>query len=140
MSEKFHLFKKPNIVFKVLAVVSLLFIVFYIVDYFQTKEFKTTSFTGVFLQTLIFFLMVSLNNRKNNYYIEFFKDEIILNYLKYKKKRIAFEDIEDIKVKMFEVELMLKNEEKPVLINLDNALDDVVKGVKDRFKEMEEKI
>ena len=84
--------------------------------------------------------MVSLNNRKNNYYIEFFKDEIILNYLKYKKKRIAFEDIEDIKVKMFEVELMLKNEEKPVLINLDNALDDVVKGVKDRFKEMEEKI
>ena len=139
MSEKFHLFKKPNIVFKVLAVVSLLFIVFYIVDYFQTKEFKTTSFTGVFLQTLIFFLMVSLNNRKNNYYIEFFKDEIILNYLKYKKMRIAFEDIEDIKVKMFEVELMLKNEEKPVLINLDNALDDVVKGVKDRFKEMEEK-
>ena len=83
--------------------------------------------------------MVSLNNRKNNYYIEFFKDEIILNYLKYKKMRIAFEDIEDIKVKMFEVELMLKNEEKPVLINLDNALDDVVKGVKDRFKEMEEK-
>ena len=139
MSEKFHLFKKPNIVFKVLAVVSLLFIVFYIVDYFQTKEFKTTSFTGVFLQTLIFFLMVSLNNRKNNYYIEFFKDEIILNYLKYKKMRIAFEDIEDIKVKMFEVELTLKNEEKPVLINLDNALDDVVKGVKDRFKEMEEK-
>ncbi len=139
MSEKFHLFKKPNIVFKVLAVVSLLFIVFYIVDYFQTKEFKTTSFTGVFLQTLIFFLMVSINNRKNNYYIEFFENEIILNYLKYKKKRIAFEDIEDIKVKMFEVELMLKNEEKPVLINLDNALDDVVKGVKDRFKEMEEK-
>ena len=139
MSEKFHLFKKPNIVFKVLAVVSLLFIVFYIVDYFQTKEFKTTSFTGVFLQTLIFFLMVSINNRKNNYYIEFFENEIILNYLKYKKKRIAFEDIEDIKVKMFEVELTLKNEEKPVLINLDNALDDVVKGVKDRFKEMEEK-
>lgn len=139
MSEKFHLFKKPNIVFKVLAVVSLLFIVFYIVDYFQTKEFKTTSFTGVFLQTLIFFLMVSLNNRKNNYYIEFFKDEIILNYLKYKKKRIAFEDIEDIKVKMFEVELTLKNEEKPVLINLDNALDDVVKGVKDRFKEIAER-
>ena len=122
-----------------MAVVSLLFIVFYIVDYFQTKEFKTTSFTGVFLQTLIFFLMVSINNRKNNYYIEFFENEIILNYLKYKKKRIAFEDIEDIKVKMFEVELMLKNEEKPVLINLDNALDDVVKGVKDRFKEMEEK-
>ena len=139
MSEKFHLFKKPNIVFKVLAVVSLLFIVFYIVDYFQTKEFKTTSFTGVFLQTLIFFLMVSINNRKNNYYIEFFENEIILNYLKYKKKRIAFEDIEDIKVKMFEVELALKNEEKPVLINLDNALGDVVKGVKDRFKEMEEK-
>ena len=139
MSEKFHLFKKPNIVFKVLAVVSLLFIVFYIVDYFQTKEFKTTSFTGVFLQTLIFFLMVSLNNRKNNYYIEFFKDEIILNYLKYKKMRIAFEDIEDIKVKMFEVELTLKNEEKPVLINLDNALDDVVKRVKDRFKEIAEK-
>jgi len=139
MSEKFHLFKKPNIVFKVLAVVSLLFIVFYIVDYFQTKEFKTTSFTGVFLQTLIFFLMVSLNNRKNNYYIEFFKDEIILNYLKYKKMRIAFEDIEDLKVKMFEVELMLKNEEKPVLINLDNALDDVVKRVKDRFKEIAEK-
>jgi len=139
MSEKFHLFKKPNIVFKVLAVVSLLFIVFYIVDYFQTKEFKTTSFTGVFLQTLIFFLMVSLNNRKNNYYIEFFKDEIILNYLKYKKMRIAFEDIEDIKVKMFEVELTLKNEEKPVLINLDNALDDVVKGVKERFKEIAEK-
>jgi len=122
-----------------LAVVSLLFIVFYIVDYFQTKEFKTTSFTGVFLQTLIFFLMVSLNNRKNNYYIEFFKDEIILNYLKYKKMRIAFEDIEDIKVKMFEVELTLKNEEKPVLINLDNALDDVVKGVKERFKEIAEK-
>lgn len=139
MSEKFHLFKKPNIVFKVLAVVSLLFIVFYIVDYFQTKEFKTTSFTGVFLQTLIFFLMVSLNNRKNNYYTEFFKDEIILNYLKYKKKRIAFEDIEDIKVKMFEVELTLKNEEKPVLINLDNALDDVVKGVKDRFKDIAER-
>jgi len=139
MSEKFHLFKKPNIVFKVLAVVSLLFIVFYIVDYFQTKEFKTTSFTGVFLQTLIFFLMVSINNRKNNYYIEFFENEIILNYLKYKKKRIAFEDIEDIKVKMFEVELTIKNDEKPILINLENALDDVVKGVKERFKEIAEK-
>ena len=139
MSEKFHLFKKPNIVFKVLAVVSLLLIVFYIVDYFQTKEFKTTFFTGVFLQTIIFFLMVSIDHRKNNYYIEFFDDEIILNYLKYKKKRIAFEDIEDLKVKMFEVELMLKNEEKPVLINLDNALDDVVKGVKERFKEIAEK-
>ncbi len=139
MSEKFNLFKKPNIVFKVLAAVSLLLIVFYIVDYFQTKEFKTTFFTGVFLQAIILFLFVSVNNRKNSYYIEFFENEIILNYLKYKKKRIAFEDIEDIKVKMFEVELTLKNEEKPVLINLDNALDDVVKGVKDRFKEISER-
>lgn len=139
MSEKFHLFKKPNTLYKVLAVVSLLFIVFYIVDYFQTKEFQTTSFNVVFLQAIIFFLFVSVNNRKNNYYIEFFENEIILNYLKYKKKRIAFKDIEDIKVKMFEVELTLKNEEKPVLINLDYALDDVVKGVKDRFKEIAER-
>ena len=130
MSTKFHFFKKPNIFFKIFVGVSIVFISLFSLDYIQTKEFNTTLFIGTLLQA---FIILFITTRNTKYYVEFFKDEILLNYFKYKNQRISFESIENINVKMFEVELTIKNEEKPITLDLNNCKDDTRQVVITKF-------
>ena len=130
MSTKFHFFKKPNIFFKIFVGVSIVFISLFSLDYIQTKEFNTTLFIGTLLQA---FIILFITTRNTKYYVEFFKDEILLNYFKYKNQLISFESIENINVKMFEVELTIKNDEKPITLDLNNCKDDTRQAVKTKF-------
>jgi hypothetical protein len=131
MSEKFHLFKKSNIVFKVLAGIILILSIFNIFRLVNNKEFEVMPLVSFVLQVIFFILLI---NRNNSYYIEFCEKELILNFLKYRKKRIEIENIEEIKIKMFNIELTVKDEDKIIIVNLDNSEDDVRSAIKNRFQ------
>ena len=137
MSEKFHLFKKSNIVFKVLAGIILILLIFNVFRLINNKEFEVMPFVSIVLQAVFFILII---NRNNSYYIEFFENEFILNFLKYKKKRVELENIEDIKIKMFNIELTIKNEDTIIIVNLDNSDDDVRSTIKNRFQAIADKL
>lgn len=131
MSEKFHLFKKSNIVFKVLAGIILILSIFNIFRLINKKEFEVMPLVSFVLQVIFFILLI---NRNNSYYIEFCEKELILNFSKYRKKRIELENIEEIKIKMFNIELTVKDEDKIIIVNLDNSEDDVRSAIKNRFQ------
>lgn len=137
MSEKFHLFKKSNIVFKVLAGIILILLIFNVFRLINNKEFEVMPFVSIVLQAVFFILII---NRNNSYYIEFFENGFILNFLKYKKKRIEIENIEEIKIKMFNIELTVKNEDNIIIVNLDNSDDDVRSTIKNRFQAIADKL
>ena len=131
MSEKFHLFKKSNIVFKVLAGIILILSIFNIFRLINKKEFEVMPLVFFVLQVIFFILLI---NRNNSYYIEFCEKELILNFSKYRKKRIELENIEEIKIKMFNIELTVKDEDKIIIVSLDNSEDDVRSAIKNRFQ------
>ena len=112
----------------ILSLFSFCLFLFLLVNYLKNGE--GSSILLAILSPILLILFAFKNNR---YFIEFQDEKLFLNIPKHKKEIINFESIENINVKMFEVELTIKNEEKPITLDLNNCKDDTRQVVITKF-------
>jgi len=128
MADKFYTYRRTNKVTIILSLFSFCLFLFLLVNYLKNGE--GSSILLAILSPILLILFAFKNNR---YFIEFQDEKLFLNIPKHKKEIINFESIENINVKMFEVELTIKNEEKPITLDLNNCKDDTRQVVKTKF-------
>jgi len=112
----------------ILSLFSFCLFLFLLVNYLKNGEGSS-----ILLAILSPTLLILFAFKNNRYFIEFQDEKLFLNIPKHKKEIINFESIENINVKMFEVELTIKNEEKPITLDLNNCKDDTRQVVKTKF-------
>ncbi len=101
---------------------------------FGDEAFEWTSLL-YFIQALSLVVLGIFNLRFRKYYIEWSAEEI--NYFLTGKKRvekIRIADIESLVIKLFEIQIKLKDEEK--IINLENLQFKSIRSIKDKFEEI----
>lgn len=128
MADKFYTYRRTNKVTIILSLFSFCLFLFLLVNYLKNGE--GSSILLAILSPILLILFAFKNNR---YFIEFQDEKLFLNIPKHKKEIINFESIENINVKMFEVELTIKNEEKPITLDLNNCKDDTRQVVITKF-------
>jgi len=128
MADKFYTYRRTNKVTIILSLFSFCLFLFLLVNYLKNGEGSS-----ILLAILSPTLLILFAFKNNRYFIEFQDEKLFLNIPKHKKEIINFESIENINVKMFEVELTIKNEEKPITLDLNNCKDDTRQVVKTKF-------
>ena len=128
MADKFYTYRRTNKVTIILSLFSFCLFLFLLVNYLKNGEGSS-----ILLAILSPTLLILFAFKNNRYFIEFQDEKLFLNIPKHKKEIINFESIENINVKMFEVELTIKNEEKPITLDLNNCKDDTSQVVITKF-------
>ncbi|MBZ9652823.1 hypothetical protein [Psychroflexus montanilacus] len=138
-------FKTQKVFSKLMIGFGVLFLlvgIFAIVKLFIGKsgtESSSVDWTGFLqgFQGLFFIVLGTYNLRNEKYYIEW--DEQQLRFFLPQTKQlevIHFEDIQTIQVKLFEIQLQLKD--KNYTLDLNTMEDEALKQVKAKFKDLQQ--
>ncbi len=131
---KYYLQKKPGrfliIIFSILVILYLLSFIFKLTEYKIFNIFQIVYFSAIVIYQFII---------STKYFIYF--DE---NYVKYrlyriKERAIQLSEIKKIDVKLFEVIILLKNDEE-ITIDLNQTDDKTLKKIKNKFSLISERL